>query len=100
MKLSALQKYILKQAFLSRDKTVSKSILEKFYSDSKAKPKQKDLVNIISRSVERLIKKELIIGYGWQTPHKWFVDKVKLTNKGRLEAKNLFGIQQKLPFKK
>ena len=99
MKLSALQKYILRQAFLVKDKSVSKIVLDKFYTDPKTRPKQKDLVNIISRSVERLIKKELVIGYGWRTPHKWFIDKVKLTNQGRKVAKELFGIQQKLPFK-
>ncbi len=99
MKLSALQKYILKQAFQAKDKAVSKVVLDKFYSDAKTKPKPKDLINIISRSVERLIKKELIIGYGWRTPHKWFITQVKLTPLGRVVAKSLFGVQQKLPFK-
>ena len=98
MKLSALQKYILKQAFQTKDKSVSKVVLDRFYNDAKTRPKPKDLINIISRSAERLIKKELVIGYGWQTPHKWFIDKVKLTPKGRKVAKELLGVQQKLPF--
>ncbi len=97
MKLSALQKYILKQCFQNRKKAVSKSVLEKFYNNKKEKPKE--LINVITKSVERLIKKELVIGYGWRTAHKWFIRHVKLTPKGLKVAKSLFGIQQKLPFR-
>jgi hypothetical protein len=100
MKLSALQKYILRQSFQAKDKTISKAVLGRFYSDKKTKPKSKDFPNIITKSVERLIKKELVIGYGWKTPHKWFINKVKLTPQGIKAAKQLFGVQQKLPFKK
>ena len=98
MKLSVLQKYILKQCVQTKDKVVSKSILERFYNGKKNKPK--DTINIITKSVDRLIKKELVTGYGWKTPHKWFINKVKLTPKGRKIAKSLFGVQQKLPFRK
>ena len=100
MKLSSLQKYILKQCVQSKDKVISKSKLEKFYGSKKDKPKVKDMINIVTKSVERLIKKELVIGYGWKTSHKWFIRQVKLTPKGTKIAKRLFGIQQKLPFKK
>ena len=99
MKLSALQKYILKQCVQTKDKTISKAILERFYNNNKNKPKPKDIINIITKSVERLIKKELVIGYGWKTSHKWFINQVKLTPKGKKIAKSLFGIQQKLPLK-
>ncbi len=98
MKLSALQKYILKQCFQTKDKIISKSVLEKFYSNVKSKPNPKDVINTITKSVERLIKKELVIGYGWKTPHKWFINKVKLTPKGAKLARRLLGVQQKLPF--
>jgi len=98
MKLSDLQKYILRQAWPTKDKTVSKNVLAKFYSNQKAPPPVKDIINVITKSVERLIKKELVIGYGWRTPHKWFIRQVRLTPKGKKVAKSLFGIQQKLPF--
>ena len=98
MKLSALQKYILKQCIQTKDKMISKSVLERFYNGKKDKPK--DTINVITKSVERLIKKELVTGYGWKTPHKWFIRQVKLTPKGRRVAKDLFGVQQKLPFRK
>ena len=99
MKLSALQKYILKQCLQSRDKTISKIALENFYSSKSVKPRPKDLINMITKRVERLIKKELIIGYGWKTPHKWFIRQVKLTPRGRKVARDLFGVQQRLPLK-
>lgn len=99
MKLSTLQKYILKQCIQSNDKIISKSVLEKFYGGKSNNYKPKDVINIITKSVERLIKKELVIGYGWKTSHKWFIKEVKLTPKGIKVAKNLFGVQQKLPLK-
>ena len=64
MKLSSLQKYILKQCLLARDKIISKSVLERFYNNLSRKPKE--VIKIITKSVERLIKKELVIGYGWK----------------------------------
>jgi hypothetical protein len=57
-------------------------------------------VNTITKSIERLIDRELVIGYGVRTPHKWYIHEVKLTAKGRREAKRLRGEQQALPFRK
>jgi len=99
MKLSALQKYILKQCLQTKDKIISKSVLEKFYSNAKSKPSPKDVINTITKSVERLIKKELVTGYGAKTSHKWFIRQVRLTPKGVKVARTLFGVQQKLPLK-
>lgn len=99
MKLSALQKYILKQCLQTKDRIISKGTLERFYNGKPSAPKQKDAINIITKSVDRLIKKELVTGYGVKTPHKWFIKQVKLTAKGAKVARSLFGVQQKLPFK-
>ncbi len=52
----------------------------------------------VTKSLERLIDKGLLIGYGRRTPKKWFIDEVILTPKGRKETKKLLGKQQKLPF--
>ena len=99
MQLSALQKYILKQCALAKDRTIPKSVFENFYSNKVNRPSRKDAINIITKSVERLIKKELVIVAGWKTPHKWFIKQVKPTPKGRKLAKSLFGVQQKLPLR-
>jgi hypothetical protein len=99
MRLSTLQKYILKQCFWAKDKIVAKSVLPRFYDYQQKKPKANDIINIITKSVERLIKKELIVGFGEKTAQKWFINKVKLTSQGRKVAKSLLGIQQKLPLR-
>lgn len=99
MKLSALQKYILKRCFEIRGNKISKALIFKFYNHSRTKPKLKDEITIITKSIERLIVKELIAGYGWKTAKKWFIREVKLTPRGRKTAKKLFGEQQKLPLK-
>lgn len=99
MKLSPLQKYTLQQCFGAKDKTISKAVLEKFYVGKSARPNKKDVISIITKSVERLIKKDLVIGYGWKTPQKWYIRQCKLTPNGVSVARGLLGTQQKLPLK-
>ena len=99
MKLSSLQKYILKHCFESRGSQISKQKIFEFYKNQKKAPLLKDEITIITKSIERLIVKELIAGYGWKTAHKWFIREVKLTPTGRKVAKTLFGTQQILPIK-
>lgn len=99
MTFSALQKYILRQTYLNKGKIFRKR-LEKFYEDKKKKPKKEDIVNIITKSIDRLIKKELLTGFGTKTAQKWFVKEIRLTPQGRRWAKKLLGEQLKLPFRK
>lgn len=99
MKLSALQKYILKQCANGKNKAVTRSIISFYYANKKNPPNRKDLSNIIARSIDRLIKKELVVGYGKKTAHKWFIYQVKLTSSGKKIVRDLYGIQQKLPLK-
>lgn len=68
-----------------------------FYLNKKMKSKK--IQGIITRSIKRLINKELLIGYGKKTPHKWNIEEIKLTLKGRQIAKTLLGKQLKLPLK-
>lgn len=56
--------------------------------------------SIITKSLERLIDKELMMGYGRRTPHKWFITHVKLTKKGEKQAEEILKSgQTKLPLK-
>ena len=98
MKLSKLQKFILIESLGAKGKSKRKSLL-KFYDKQKSPAKKEDQQNIITQSLERLIDKELMIGYGRRTPHKWFIDEIKLTAKGRKQARSLFGKQQSLPLR-
>lgn len=101
MNISKLQKYILIIAYLNRGKKMSRKGFERFYSSYKKKPKKDDIKNIITKSLERLIDREMLIGYGRRTPHKWFVDEIQLTAKGKKNAKKMLGEKQTtLPFKK
>jgi len=99
MPLSKLQRYILKKGLESRHFSVSKKVLLDFYAKEKNPPNTKDQIGIITKSVERLINRRLIRGYGIKTAEKWFISQVTLTLIGRKQARELLGKQEKLPFK-
>jgi len=107
MKFSNLQKFILKQIWENEARGSShhgskttRTVLEKFYDNKKNPPPQKIRVNIITTSIERLINKGLIVGFGEKTQHKLFIREIKLTAQGRQVAQVLLSQQAKLPFKK
>jgi len=99
MKFSALQKFLLTQSY-NHKKKIDRKIFNKFYNQQAKPPKGEGRVKIITRSLERLIDKGLMVGFGERTKHKWFISEVKLTAIGRRQAKKLLGEQRKLPFKK
>ncbi len=99
MKLSKLQKYILLQCFDLKNRQLDRKILLDFYKNCKKKPKPEVLVNSITSSLERLISRGLIVGFGEFTQFKNFIYKVRLTPLGRKVTKKLLGEQKKLPFK-
>ena len=99
MKLSELQKYILKTTLQNNKNRVSRNIFEKFYNNTKKSPAKKIRTNIITKSIERLIEKGLLTGFGEKTQHKLFINQVKLTPKGKKATQELFGKQIKLPLK-
>ncbi|MDD5043572.1 MAG: hypothetical protein PHD51_02790 [Patescibacteria group bacterium] len=98
MRASSLQKYILLQGLNQKGK-FSRNILVKFYNNYKRKPKEADITNIITKSLERLIGKGLLTGYGVRTKEKWFIKEIFLTPLGRKSAKKFLGVQKKLPLK-
>ncbi len=99
MRLSPLQKYILLEVYTSRVQLFPRSVITKYYFSQTRPPKLGDMQNIVTKSLERLIDKELLTGYGHRTPHKWFISEVKLTPLGRRTAKRLQGEQQTLPLR-
>ncbi len=96
MRLSRLQKYILLLLAGARGSLTRKHI-ESYYKSYKNPPSKEDQQNIITKSIERLIRRGLLIGYGRKTPQKWFIDEIRLTTQGKKEAKKLLGQQQVLP---
>lgn len=99
MRLSSLQKYILKQSWEYKKTQVPRVQFEAYYKNKKKIPSQKIQANNITRSIERLIQRGLIIGYGEKTKHRLYISKIRLTAPGKKTAKQLFGTQTKFQFK-
>ncbi len=94
MRLSPLQKHILGVCFSSKGK-VPRAPFHAFYEGKTARPK--DIVDTITKTLERLIDKGLMVGLGVRTPKKWYIKEVRLTSAGKKLARKLRGEQQKLP---
>ncbi len=94
-KLSRLQTFILTKSLSSLE--TNKNIFATFYKDKKAKPH--DLEKIITSSINKLIKRDLVIAYCKKTKTKLFIERIILTSGGKKLAKQLLGIQEHLPFK-
>jgi hypothetical protein len=98
MKLSGLQKYILLQSFDAKNK-LDRKVLLGFYGSGQKKSDKDIMVNSITNSIERLITKGLVVGFGEITKDKIFINKIRLTREGSLIAKKALGEQKHLPFK-
>ena len=95
--LSPLQKFLLKECL---DGAVTKrSALKKFYAKLAKPPKAEDQQNAITKSLERLIDRGYMVGFGRRTPEKWFIESVKLTSAGKRASRALLGKQQQIPFR-
>lgn len=98
MRLSRLQEYILRTCISRGGKSGREAFIE-FYKMNKDQPSHDDQMNAVTKAIERLIDRELLVGYGLRTPHKWYIREARLTPKGRKAAKELLGKQQSLPLK-
>ncbi len=99
MRLSGLQKYILKSIWRARPKHLDRSEFVNFYKNKTKIPAKEQRVKIVTRSLERLIDKGLLIAYGHKTQEKFFIEEVRLTDSGRHISRELFGRQMRLPLK-
>ena len=96
MALSALQKFILKECYQYPKVRVPRQPFIAFYKRSATNSIVTDSITV---SLERLIDRGFLIGFGRRTPQKWFIEEVKLTPLGRRTARAGFGKQQQLPLK-
>lgn len=100
MRFSNLQKYILVQSYFAKNKTKFKIDFYDFYSTQELKENYKNIQDVVHKSLESLVKKDFLVAFGKKTAHKWFIEKVSLTAKGRQMAKEIaFKRQRKLPIK-
>jgi hypothetical protein len=84
---------------MSRAKQWSRRGIVKYYLRIPKPPSTKDQQNIITKSIERLIEKGYLIGFGRRTPQKWFIVSIALTDMGRQAGKKFMGEQQPLPLR-
>ncbi len=100
MRLSKLQKYVLTSFYLHKQTIKSKADFYNFYSVEQYKKNKKTIQDIIHKSLENLVAKDLAVAYGRKTAQKWYIDKVKITSQGkRLALKIIKNRQRKLPIK-
>ena len=100
MRLSELQKYILNGVWNARKVKVGRRRFNKFYDSRKKTPAIESQTKIVTQSLERLIDRGLLVGFGERTRFKWFIKEVKFTLPGKKLARKLQGEQVELPFKK
>ncbi|MBI5467074.1 MAG: hypothetical protein HY975_02560 [Candidatus Kerfeldbacteria bacterium] len=92
MRLSALQRFIIRECYQYPKPRVPRSPFEKYYAK-----RSSTATDNITASLERLVDRGLLIGYGRRTPRKWFIEEVRLTSLGRRTVRLTFGQQQRLP---
>ncbi|MBI1961667.1 MAG: hypothetical protein HYS45_03120 [Parcubacteria group bacterium] len=96
--LSKLQQFIL-EACVEGGGSVSRSVIDKSRDKSSSKAHQEHYKRIITASIERLIDRGHLVGYGTKTQQKLFITKIKLTLAGRKAALEYRKKrQQKLPY--
>jgi len=98
MKLSGLQRFVLCECYVRRTTRLPRRTVHGYYRDMPRQPKM--VQDVVTKSLERLIDRGLLIGYGRRTPKKWFIEEIKLTSTGRQHARRLLGEQLALPLRK
>lgn len=100
MRLSKLQKYIILKCFEKKNITEQKTEFYNYYPKKELKENKLIVQVAIQKSIENLIAKGLVIAFGYKTAKKLYVNKVKLTAKGKSLAKEIIkNRQRKLPIK-
>ena len=100
MRLSKLQKYILDRCFYTKKGVLGRRELFNFYSIADFERRRKKIIDTIHKSIEALVKKDLLVAFGHKTAKKWFIHKIKITKRGRKLIKGLIkNMQGKLPIK-
>lgn len=95
MKLSDLQRYALIECYNRRAARVPRLAVHSFYRNAPNRPGH--VQDVVTKSLEALIDRGFLIGYGRRTPKKWFIDEIRLTPRGKKTARILLGQQLVLP---
>jgi hypothetical protein len=98
MRLSSLQKFILEKCLEGKNNAESKRHFFVFYPAEELKKNKKAIQDVLHKSIESLVAKDLVVAYGKKTSAKWFINRVKLTAEGKRKAREIvLAKQRKLP---
>lgn len=97
MRLSGLQRFALIESYTRRKTRLPRVAVHAFYKSMPLQPEH--VQDVVTKSLESLIDKGLLVGYGRRTPKKWYIEEIKLTPQGRRHARKLLGEQLALPLK-
>jgi hypothetical protein len=97
MRLSGLQRFALIECYTRRTAKLPRKAVHAYYRSMPTQPGH--VQDVVTKSLESLIDKGLLIGYGRRTPKMWFIDEIRLTSQGRRLARKLLGEQLPLPLK-
>lgn len=90
---SSIQQYILLQCW-QRGGLCSRRLLDSDYQASRSRAKAVNYKKIVTVSLERLIERGILVGYGIKTKDKLFINKIKLTPLGRKQASAILKLKQ------
>lgn len=100
MNLSSWQRLMLREAAKAKPR-VHRRLFEQEYKRLNPEASQKEVMDMVTKTMERLIDRGLAIGYGYKTQYKLFLTTLNLTPAGRKVAKEISKKQILLPlFKK
>jgi len=89
----------LEECFSQRN-GVLRSKIEKIIPKNLSRAKSSNSSRIMTQSIERLISRGFVVGYGIKTMEKLYITRIKITQKGLKAVKAIrFSKQKKLPLK-
>ena len=94
MRLSRLQKYILEKCYLNKNKGGQKVDFYGFYPKKDLTKNQKIIQDVVHKSLDSLVTKDLLVAIGRKTAKKWYIQKVRLTASGRRLTRELIKSKQ------
>ena len=90
---SSLQKSIIIKCW-EKGGSCGRAAIEENSGRSQSQAKKENYKKIVTTSIERLIERGILIGYGIKTKDKLFINKIKLTALGRREASKILKLKQ------
>jgi len=98
--LSKLQQSILEECVEQKGQCARKDI-DRIAGSLASKAKHENIKNVVTQSIERLIDRGMVIGFGTKTQHKLFITKIRMTARGkRLIGEVQASRQQKIPMRR